>query len=486
MKLLALALLALVVIFLIRERKHRKPAAASQALKSLPVAFSDIAVHTTDPSKKLVAGSPVKWQSRTEQADSETVRILPAQTFQKIVGFGGAFTDSACFMFNQLDAEARSKLFTELFHPAQMALNVNRTCIGSSDYATHMYSYDEGEPDPELKRFSLDHDRKYILPMIREARAINPDIFLFSSPWSPPGWMKANGSMLGGNMRREYMPSYANYFLKFLQGYEAEGVPVQAVTVQNEVDTDQDGRMPACAWPQEYEVDFVRHHLGPLLRKEGQDKKTQVWIIDHNYNLWGRALGSLDTEGLRDYASAIAWHGYVGDASRITTVHDAYPDVDMYWTEGGPDYTDPNYASDWTKWSRTFTGNLRNWCRAITVWNLALDEAGRPNIGPFPCGGLVTINSTTREITKSGQFHAIAQYSRFIKRGAVRIGSESLGNYQDLAHVAFVNPDGDYVLVLTNSGRARSVAIELNGSYASLQLDGDSVTTVTWKPASLA
>jgi glucosylceramidase len=360
-----------------------------------------------------------------------------------------------------------------------MGLNVNRTCMGSSDYATHMYSYDEGAPDPDLKRFSIDHDRKYILPMLREARAINPDIFLFSSPWSPPGWMKANGSMLGGNMRREYMPSYANYFVKFIKGYEAEGVPVQAITVQNEVDTDQDGRMPACAWPQEYEVDFVRHHLGPLFGKEGI--ASQIWIIDHNYNLWGRALGSLDTPDLRKYVSAIAWHGYVGDAYRMSTVHDAYPDVDMYWTEGGPDYTDPNYATDWTKWSRTFTGNLRHWCRAITVWNLALDEAGRPNIGPFPCGGLVTINSASREVTRSGQFWALAQYSRFIKRGAVRIGSE--GASEDLAHVAFLNPDGQYVLVLTNSGRARTVAIELNGSCASLQLESDSVTTLTWKSA---
>lgn len=444
-----------------------------------------VEIHVTDPSRRLVKGDVIEWtdyvgaEAKNAQSTADAVvRVLPSERYQKVVGFGGAFTDAACYMFNEMEAGPRAVLFNELFSPNEMALNLNRTCIGSSDYATHLYSYDEGEPDPELTRFSIDHDRKYILPIIREARAINPDITLFSSPWSPPGWMKANGSMLGGNMQRQYMAPYANYFVKFLNAYAEAGVPVQAVTVQNEVDTDQDGRMPACAWPQEYEVDFVRHHLGPAFRKEKLD--TQIWIIDHNYNLWGRALGSLDTEGLRDYASAIAWHGYVGDPARMTLVHNSYPDIDMYWTEGGPDYTNPDYQTDWCKWSRSFTGNLRNWCRGITVWNLALDEAGRPNIGPFPCGGLVTVNSTTKEVTKSGQFHAIAHYSRFIKRDAVRIGS--LGNHQDLSHVAFVNPDGGYVLVLTNSGAPRTVDVDLYGWCATVSLEGDSVVTLTWKP----
>jgi glucosylceramidase len=122
-----------------------------------------------------------------------------------------------------------------------------------------------------------------VLPILRQARAVNLDLFLFASPWSPPGWMKSNGSMLGGCMRHTYMPSYADYFLKFLRGYEAAGVPVQAVTVQNEVDADQDGTMLACAWPQDYEADFVTMHLGPLFQRAGV--QTKIWIIDHNYNL---------------------------------------------------------------------------------------------------------------------------------------------------------------------------------------------------------
>ena len=150
--------------------------------------------------------------------------VDPSMKFQEILGFGAAFTDASCFTFNRLDPVARERVFYELFDPSEMGLSVCRTCIGSSDYSTKVYSYDDGDADPDLTRFSIEHDRAYILPILREARKANPDLFLFSSPWSPPGWMKSNHSMLGGNMRREYMSSYANYILKFLQGYEAEGV----------------------------------------------------------------------------------------------------------------------------------------------------------------------------------------------------------------------------------------------------------------------
>ena len=197
----------------------------------------------------------------------------------------------------------------------------------------------EGEPDPELRRFSIDHDKAYVLPSLRDARKVNPDLFLFSSPWSPPGWMKANKSMLGGCIQKRYFPSYAQHFVKFLQAYAAEGVPIQAVTSQNEVDTDQDGRMPACLWGQEYEIEFISKHLGPAL--EGTGLSTKIWLLDHNYNLWGRVICSLDDARVRQHCGSVAWHGYVGRADRISKVHAAHPDVSMHWTEGGPDYTRP-------------------------------------------------------------------------------------------------------------------------------------------------
>lgn len=400
----------------------------------------------------------------------------PGKRFQDVLGFGAAFTDAACYTFNRLEAAARESLFHELFHPAEMGLNLCRTCIGASDYSTEVFSYDEGDPDPEMKRCSIAHDQAYVLPMLREARKVNPELFLFSSPWSPPGWMKAGGSMLGGSMRQRYYGPYAQYFLKFLQSYAAEGVAIQAVTVQNEVDTDQDGRMPACLWPQEYEIAFVKNHLGPVLQKSGM--ATQIWILDHNYNLWGRAVDELEDPDLRKFCNSVAFHGYVGAPEMMSRVREAFPQVQLYWTEGGPDYTAPDYASDWVQWGRTYTQVLRNWCRGITGWNLALDEKGRPNIGPFTCGGLVTVDSQTKEISRSGQYWAFAHFSRNVQRGGRRF--ESTGTVAGVEHVGFENPDGRRVLILTNSSDSKSVTLKLANQSANVSLPASSISTLSW------
>ena len=435
----------------------------------------DISVTVTSASRKLADGGTVKFVETFEKS-ADTILVNAFKTYQEMVGFGAAFTDSACYMFNQLDEKELTRLFNNLFGPTELGLNLCRLCMGSSDYATHVYSYCDGAEDPELKNFNIDHDKKYILPMLRRARTVNPEMFLLATPWSPPGWMKPNNSMLGGNMQRKWLGVYAKYFVKFLKAYAAEGVPVQAVTVQNEVDTGQDGNMPACPWAQELEVDFVRDNLGPEFEKEGID--TQIWVIDHNTNLWGRALATLEERLVKKYVKAVAWHTYMGDTSKISLVHDAHPEIDAFWTEGGPDISSKDYAIDWAKWGVTFTTNLRNWCRGLTAWNFALDEKGHPNIGPFPCGGLVTIDSQSKAISYSGQYYALAQFSKFVRRGAKRI--ESSGDFQDLSHVAFLNSDGEKVVVLTNSGAARTAKVQLGSFVAEVALEADSITTLTW------
>lgn len=451
-------------------------AGTTNLASALPApASGEIAVRVTGGALRYQAARSIAWQTGANAAGS-VIELDPGKKYQDVLGFGAAFTDAACYTFNRLDASAREKLFHELFHASEMALNVCRTCMGASDYSTEMFSYDEGELDPEMKRFSIAHDRAYVLPMLREARKQNPDLFLFSSPWSPPGWMKAGGSMLGGSMRQKYFGSYAEFFVKFLQGYAADGVPVQAVTVQNEVDTDQDGRMPACSWPQEYEMGFVKNHLGPAFEKNGI--ATKIWILDHNYNLWGRAVAELDDPAVHKYCNAVAFHGYVGTPDQMTKFHQAYPDASIYWTEGGPDYTWPDYATDWVKWAETFTGILRNWSRSITGWNLALDEKGRPNIGPFSCGGMLTIHSQTKEITTSGQYWAFAHFSRNIRRGAKRF--ESSGTAAGVEHVAFENPDGQKVVVVSNKGGATNVTLRMANATAEVPLAADSVTTLSW------
>jgi glucosylceramidase len=449
-----------------------KPASGSERSNRSP----QISIWVTSDNERFAVAPQSTWRPAVGTLTGDQVQLNPTIKFQEILGFGGAFTDATCYIFNQLAPSAREQLFHELFDRSEMGLSTGRICVGSSDYSTKVYSYDDGDADPDLARFSIDHDRQYILPMLRQARQVNPDLFLFSTPWSPPGWMKFNNSMLGGSMRSQYFAVYAKYYLKFLQEYAAEGVPVQALTSQNEVDTDQDGRMPACIWGQEYEIKFLRDHLGPLLESSGQP--TKIWILDHNYNLWGRVLDSLEDEKLRKYVNAVAWHGYYGTADSMSKVHDAYPEVEMHWTEGGPDYTNPDYLTDWCKWAGTFSTVLRNWCRSITAWNLALDEHGRPNIGPFPCGGVVTIDSQTKEITRSGQYWAFAHYSRLIRRGARRIDSQS--SAVDLKHVALENPDGRQVLVLTNTGPARTIDLRLSNMAASVPLKANSLTTLAW------
>jgi glucosylceramidase len=441
----------------------------------------EISVWVTSGDERFASAPKARWSPASAASSASTsvdyIQLNPRTNFQQILGFGGAFTDATCYTFNRLAPAAREKLFHEMFHPSEMGLSTGRICLGSSDYSTKLYSYDDGEADPDLTRFSIQHDREYILPILRQVRQVNPDLFLFSTPWSPPGWMKFNNSMLGGSMRNHYFSVYAEYYLKFLQEYAAEGVPVQALTSQNELDTDQDGRMPACIWPQEYEIQFVRDHLGPLLEKSGM--KTKVWILDHNYNLWGRAICTLEDEKLREYANAVAWHGYDGTPDMMSKVQNAFPEIEMHWTEGGPDYTDPRYLVDWCKWGVIFSDVLRNWCRSITAWNLALDEHGRPNIGPFPCGGVVMVDSQTNEITRSGQYWAFAHYSRVIRRGARRFDSHT--PVTDVHHVAVENPDGRQILIVINPGAQRPIELRLANLVAPIVLKTNSLTTLTWK-----
>lgn len=436
-----------------------------------------VAVRITAGDQRYATSPSLAWKSAGQASSENVIALGGIRSRHPILGFGAAFTDAACYVIHQMPETERERLLQELFHPDQMALSVCRMCVGSSDYAKNVYSYDEGAPDPELTRFSIAHDREYILPVLRHARQINSRLFLLASPWSPPGWMKDNNSMLGGTIRKRYFGPYAKYIVKFLQAYAAEGVVVDAVTPQNEVDTDQDSRMPACLLPQEVEVEYVGQHLGPAIEQAGL--KTKIWLIDHNYNLWGRAICELDDEKVSRYTKSIAWHGYLGQPDWVQKVFAAHPDAEMYWTEGGPDITDPGYLVDWTKWSKTYTGILRNGMRCIIGWNLALDENGKPNIGPFPCGGLVTVHSGSSEIKRSGQYWAFAHYSRSFRRGATVLPSN--GEVENIHHVAVENPDGTHALVLTNTGTARQTAwIKQGKSAVEVQLPPDSITTLAW------
>jgi glucosylceramidase len=429
---------------------------------------------TTAQGRRFQEIETLPWRVSITNS-SRRIRLNPTEIHQEILGFGAALTDASCYLLDKLNSQQRQALLAEVFGPGGLRFSVGRTCIGSSDYSTSAYSFDEGaEPDTDLKRFSIEHDRGYILPSLRAASEHNADLFLFSSPWSPPGWMKTGGSLLGGSMQKKYFAAYAEYFVRFLQAYAAEGVKVNAVTIQNEVDTDQDGRMPAALWGQEYEMAFVKSYLGPAFERASLD--TKIWILDHNYDLWGRVVDELRDPDVNQYVDGVAWHGYAGTPDAMTRVHDEFPAKNCYWTEGGPNINSTDYTTDWVKWSHTFTGALKNWAQCNVGWNLLLDEKGTPNIGPFPCGGVVTVDSKTHQITRSGQYWAFSHYSRLVRRGARVIASH--GDLTGIDHVAFENPDGSHVLVVTNQGEGQQIQCQVGARALDLSLDSDSVTTL--------
>jgi glucosylceramidase len=376
-----------------------------------------------------------------------------------------------------MSAAQRRQLLLEFFSPEGLQFSVARTCIGSSDYSRSVYTFDDTPaPDPGLTHFSIEHDRAYILPILREAVGIRPDLFFFSTPWSPPAWMKTGDSLFGGSMRKRYFDCYAKYFVKFIDAYKTEGINVGAVTIQNEVDTDQDGRMPAALWGQEYEGGFIKSFLGPALSSASLD--TKIWLLDHNFDLWGRVMDLLSDPDVSHFVDGVAWHAYVGEPGAMTRVHDAFPSKSAYFTEYGPFVTDADYLTGWAKWSATYTQIFRNWARCAVAWNLLLNEKGGPNLGPFECGGVVTVDSKTQQLTRSGQYWALAHYSKTVRRGARVIASSS--SLAGVEHVAFANPDGTFVLVVTNQGKERDIQCGFQGKLLSISLPADSVLTMQW------
>jgi glucosylceramidase len=430
----------------------------------------------TSSDRKYAQFSIPIWQESSPAAGG-AIEVDPSRQFQSVLGFGGALTDASCYLLSRLEASVRRHLLEELFGDGGLRLSTGRACIGSSDYSLSTYTYDDTpSPDPGLKHFSVGHDRAYILPVLRDAFELCPDLFLLATPWSPPAWMKAGDSLLGGNMRKQYFQPYAEYFVKFLKAYQAAGVKVSAITVQNEVDTDQDGKMPAALWGQEYEAGFIKDFLGPALRSASLD--TQIWLLDHNFNLWGRAMDMLSDPEVYQYVDGVAWHGYAGQPDAMTKVHNAFPEKSAYWTEGGSFVTDADFDTNWAKWSAAYAQLFRNWSRCALAWNLVLNEKGGPNLGPFTCGGVITVNSKTQQLSRSGLYWALAHYAKNVRRGARVIATTAPDS--QVEHVAFVNPDGGFVLVLTNQGAERNVTCRFLTKSTTFTLPQNSVITLEW------
>lgn len=341
------------------------------------------------------------------------VHASPAKTPSTtgVYGFGVAITPSSCYQLNRMEPEKRREFLEYVYGKDGLNLSVGRLCVGSSDYSAELYSYDDVPFDTDLKYFSVQRDEAYVIPMIQEILKIKPDLYLYSSPWSPPGWMKTGGSMCGGHMREQFVECYADYYIKFLQAYAAHGIHISALTPQNEPETLQSGKMPACIWHPELEAKFIKI-LRKKLDEKGMDVK--IWLWDYRFTGIDRVVWSLENiEGLADSCAGVGFHYYDGKIEQTTILRELYPNLELHFTEGGPRLYD-HYDNDWCKWGIMMSKAMRCGYRSFTGWNLLLDETGGPNIGPFFCGGLGTVNSLTGEITYSGQSKAMAHIAPYI------------------------------------------------------------------------
>ena len=399
----------------------------------------------------------------------------------KILGFGISMTDASCYMLNTLPPEQRHALLKDLFTQEGLDLSIARLNVGSSDYSTEVYCYNDTADDLEMKHFSIDRDREYLIPIIREVLDLRKDLYVFSSPWSPPGWMKTGGEICGGEMRAEYLEAFADYYVKYLQAYAEAGVPIQALTIQNEPETDQGGKMPQSRLHPDFERILAGKLLPEKLRAAGLD--TKIWIHDHNYTGWKRVKYILSDPAVRENIDAVAWHPYSGVPEMMREIRAAYPELkaDFQLTEKGPNLRVGSVESHILWWSRTISGALNNGCSSFVGWNCALDENGNPNLGPFDCAGLLEIHSRTQQITPSVQYHAFKHFSG-IKRGALLLkGSFKPFVPNEIDCVVCRNPDGTHCAVLGNHAKnPQAIQLKHQDRYLRIMLRPESMVTVTF------
>ena len=418
----------------------------------------------------------------------EKLTVADAPTARNFMGFGVAITASSCYCLSQMEPAERTALLKRIYTKEGLNLSIGRVSIGASDYSPELYSYDDTPGDLALEHFSVARDEAYVIPMIKEILAIRPDLHLLASPWSPPGWMKTGGLMCGGHMREQFAECYARYTVKFIKAYAAHGIKISAITPQNEPETQQDGKMPACLWSPDTEAAYVKA-LRPLLKKEGLDVK--IWIWDHNFIGASRVDWMLDTiDGLKDDCDGIAFHYYKGSVEQTAFLREKYG-LALHFTEAGPRLND-NYDTDWCKWGIMISKALACGYSSFNGWNLMLDEMGGPNIGPFLCGGLVTRNSVTGELRMSGQYKAFAHIAPYLTpdaevypvltdKPARNMMYKFPKTKEPLAGFMIDRKDGKPVFVLINFNKDKVQAqLPANGKLWYLELLPESISTIVF------
>jgi len=417
---------------------------------------------------------------------SLTITVDDTRKYQQMDGFGASLTDSSAWLLShKLTDLQRKEALEKLFSPTKgIGLSVLRQPMGASDFAIDDYSYDDlpaGQTDPELKTFTIDRDRAYIIPILRETLAVNPNLKIIASPWSPPGWMKTSGSMIQGSLLPAAYAPLAKYFVKFVQSYQAAGIPIYAVTIQNEP-LNIPNNYPGLGMTAVEQTVFLGDHLGPQFHDAGI--KSKILIFDHNWDLIDFPIKVLSDRKAASAAGGIAIHCYGGSVTAQTELHNRFPDKDIWLTEcSGGDWQKGKLLEEQT---RLIIGSTRNWAKSVVLWNLALNQNHEPYLGGCTtCRGVITVNDSASpaQVVETVDFTALGHASKFVQPGAFRIESNSFGQ-GSVEDVAFQNPDGSIVLlVLNGSSSIAPFNISWRGAYASAILKPGVVATFRWTPS---
>jgi len=448
-------------------------AAAAQATPAAPPA----AWLTTPDQKSLLSSTVVQ----AAQPGAPAIELKPAEHYQRMVGFGAAITEASAWVLNhRMTPEQREKVLREMFtrQDGGLGFEFTRLTIGASDFSREHYSLDDMPPggaDLKLEHFSIAREEADVLPVTREVLAINPQLKVMASPWSAPGWMKSGDSLYQGTLRDDRQEVFARYLVRYAEEVKRLGVPLFALTLQNEPHFEP-GDYPGMRLRPHQRASVIKL-LGPMLQAKGLPVQILDW--DHNWDESYSPLSTLSDEGARRWISGVAWHCYGGDPAAQSQVSRHYPKLDVWLTEcsGG------NWDPDWNKrlpWAlhHLVIGATRHGARGVLMWNLVLDEQHGPHKGGCTdCVGIVNLNADG-SFTRSVEYYAFGHVSRFVVQGALRIGSETRGgDVPGLEHVAFQNPDGSLVLVVGNTGKT---AQRFNVRGAGFTLPAGSMVTFVY------
>jgi glucosylceramidase len=437
---------------------------------------------TADQSKLLAQQASVNFAADAG-TNAITVTVDENTTYQTIDGFGYALTGGSASLINGLGAN-QTTFLNDIFSTASGHIGSSfvRISIGASDLSSSDFTYDDiasGQTDVNLTHFSISQEMTDLVPVLKKIIAINPSIKILATPWTAPVWMKSNttgnGGFTGGSLNNAYYDAYARYFVKYIQAMQAQGITIYAITPQNEPLNPNNN--PAMTMQSNEEANFIKNNLGPQFASNGIT--TKIIAYDHNCDQPGYPEAVLGDSGANPYVDGSAFHLYAGDISALTTVHNAFPAKNVYFTEqfiGGPG----NFGGD-LSWhvNNLIIGASRNWSRVVLEWNLAADPNYNPHTsgGCSTCLGAVTISGNN--YTRNTAYYTVAHASEFVKAGAVRISSNTFST--SIQDVAFKNPDGTKVVVALNTASSsQTFKIKWGGESFTYTLPAGAVATFKW------